>query len=120
MEEILTNAVYHRDYQVEEPITVRIESEEVVITSPGGFDRSISDEEIRSFSFHGRRYRNRRMGDYLKELHITRGRGTGFPRALAALGRNGSGKPGVEMNDDRNFVSVRIPVHPYFASTRKG
>ncbi len=119
IEEVLTNAVYHRSYQVQKPITVRIADDGFTITSPGGFDRSISDEAIKSYNLRGRVYRNRRIGDFLKEIHITRGRGTGFPRVLAALGRNGSGKPGIVMNDERDFVSVRIPLHPYFVSSRE-
>ncbi len=46
IEEILSNSVYHRSYQINEPITVRITPEGIEITSFPGFDRSISDESI--------------------------------------------------------------------------
>ncbi len=119
LEEILANAVYHRSYQIEEPITVRIERELIEITSTPGFDRSISDEAVRNYNIRGRVYRNRRIGDFLKELHLTEGRNTGFPNAIAALERNGSGKLEFITNDDRDFLSVIIPIHPYFTSLPK-
>ncbi len=46
IEEILANAVYHRSYQVYDPITVRITANQIEITSFPGFDRSITDEAI--------------------------------------------------------------------------
>ena len=68
IEEILSNAVYHRSYQINEPITVRITPENIEITSFPGFDRSISDESIAKYSIRAKIYRNRRIGDFLKEL----------------------------------------------------
>lgn len=47
VEEILSNAVYHRSYQIQEPITVRITKEYMEITSFPGFDRSITDNQLR-------------------------------------------------------------------------
>lgn len=115
----MANAVYHRSYQNQEPITVRIENASIEITSTPGFDRSISDEAIRNYNLRGRVYRNRRIVEFLKELHLTEGRNTGFPNAFAALERNGSAKPEFLMNEERDFISVIIPIHPYFKSSRK-
>lgn len=114
VEEILANAVYHRSYQIQEPITVRITRTAMEITSFPGFDRSISDEKIAAYDIRARVYRNRRIGDFLKELHLIEGRNTGFPNALAALNKNGSNRFTVEMNPARDYVSVTIPVHSYF------
>ena len=91
VEEILANAVYHRSYQEKEPITVRITSESIEITSFPGFDRSISDKDIAELRIRARVYRNRRIGDFLKELKLIEGRNTGFPNAIKALKANGSG-----------------------------
>ena len=117
IEEILANAVYHRSYQEKEPITVRITSESIEITSFPGFDRSISDKDIAELRIRARVYRNRRIGDFLKGLKLIEGRNTGFPNAIRALKANGSGMPRFEMDDERNFLSVTIPIHPYFLST---
>lgn len=114
IEEILANAVYHRSYQEKEPITVRITSESIEITSFPGFDRSISDKDIAELRIRARVYRNRRIGDFLKELKLIKDRNTGFPNAIKALKANGSGMPRFEMDEERSFLSVTIPIHPYF------
>ncbi len=114
VEEILSNAVFQRSYQIQEPITVRITPTEMEITSFPGFDRSISDEAIARQEIRARTYRNRRIGDFLKELHLIEGRNTGFPNARRALQANGSGALRFEMDPDRSYLSVTIPVHEYF------
>lgn len=114
LEEILANAVYHRSYQIHEPITVRITPTCIEITSFPGFDRSISDRQIEQYDLRARIYRNRRIGDFLKELHLIEGRNTGFPNARKALADNGSGDLTFEMNPERDYLCVTIPVHPYF------
>ena len=40
-----------------------------------------------------REYRNRRIGDFLKDLHLTEGRGTGFPTIYRVMHNNGSPDP---------------------------
>lgn len=115
VEEILANAVYHRSYQVQEPITVRITPDYIEITSFPGFDRSITDQNIAALQIRSRIYRNRRIGDFLKELHLIEGRNTGFPNAIQALQRNGSPMLSFEMNPDRDYLSVTIPIHPIFS-----
>lgn len=119
IEEILANAVYHRSYQVNEPITVRITPDAIEITSFPGFDRSISDKSIEEYQIRARIYRNRRIGDFLKELKLIEGRNTGFPNAIKALKDNGSGFPVFEMDENRSYLSVTIPVHPYFAEKKQ-
>lgn len=116
IEEVLANAVYHRSYQVNEPITVRVTPDSIEITSFPGFDTSITDENIADLNIRARIYRNRRIGDFLKELGFIEGRNTGFPNAIEALERNGSGQLKFEMDGERNFLSVTIPTHPYFAN----
>lgn len=117
IEEILSNSVYHRSYQINEPITVRITPEGIEITSFPGFDRSISDESISNYSIRARIYRNRRIGDFLKELRLIEGRNTGFPNALKALRDNGSDLLTFNMDDNRTYLSVTIPVHDFFYYT---
>ncbi|WP_165247254.1 AlbA family DNA-binding domain-containing protein [Adlercreutzia sp. ZJ141] len=115
VEEILANAVYHRSYQIPEPIVVRISPTEIEVTSFPGFDRSITDDDVVSGKIRARRYRNRRIGDFLKELKLIEGRNTGFPNAYRALERNGSGPLKFQMDEARGYISVSIPVHPAFA-----
>lgn len=58
-----------------------------------------------------RRYRNRRLGDFLKELDLTEGRSTGVPTIQAKLSENGSPRAIFETTDDRLTFLVTIPVH---------
>ena len=119
VEELLANAVYHRSYQVNEPITVRIMPNSITITSFPGFDRSISDRNISEYDITSPIYRNRRIGDFLKELHLIEGRNTGYPTVLNALRENGSPYPKFEMDDNRTYLTVTLPVHSYFSSAHK-
>ena len=111
IEEFLANAVYHKSYQIHEPITVRIEADKLEITSIPGLDKSISDEDIKQFNMRIRRYRNRRIGDFLKELHLIEGRNTGIPTAIKAIKENGSPLPTFLTDEDRTFFSVILPIH---------
>ncbi len=119
VEEILSNAVYHRSYQIQEPITVRITPDAMEITSYPGFDRSITDADIAEGNIPARIYRNRRIGDFLKELGLIEGRYTGFPNASRALAENGSSGLQFDMDPDRSYLSVTIPVHPVFVKQKK-
>ena len=58
-----------------------------------------------------RRYRNRRIGDFLKELDLAEGRSTGVPKILRAMRKNGSPDPIFESDEDRTSFLVRLPVH---------
>lgn len=115
VEEILSNAVYHRSYEIKEPITVRITMDRIEVTSHPGFDSSIRDQDIEQLRIQSRVYRNRRLGDLLKEIKLIEGRNTGFPNAIKALKLNGSPQLKFEYDKQRQFLSVIIPVHPSFS-----
>jgi ATP-dependent DNA helicase RecG len=114
IEEALSNAVYHRAYDEREPIEVRVENDRIEIVSFPGPDRSVTMEGLKSYRVSNRRYRNRRIGDFLKELHLTEGRNTGFKKILDALEANGSPKPEFETDEDRSYFITRLFVHEEF------
>lgn len=115
LEESVTNALYHRDYKLYEPVEITIEPHRISILSYAGPDRSISAEAIRlAKSLRSRRYKNRRLGDFLKELGLTEGRATGIPTIQAALETNGSPSATIETDDGRTFFLIDIPCHPHF------
>ena len=58
-----------------------------------------------------RRYRNRRLGDFLKELDLTEGRSTGVPTIQTKLAENGSPRAIFETTDDRLTFLITIPIH---------
>jgi ATP-dependent DNA helicase RecG len=112
IEEALVNAVYHRSYEEREPIEVRISHEELVIVRFPGPDRSIRLADLQAGRAVSRRYRNRRIGEFLKELDMTEGRSTGIPKILKAMAANGSPAPLFETDDDRLAFVIRLPRHP--------
>jgi len=114
VEEALSNAVHHKNYQIAEPITVTVTPERMEILSLPGPDRSISDESIRTLRMVATRYRNRRIGEILKELHLVEGRNTGIPSMLRALEQNGSAPPIFETDQERSFFRVTFFVHDAF------
>ena len=75
IEEAVVNSVYHRDFLQHEPIEITIEPSGISILNCPGPDRSISKEDIeKGDMLKSRRYRNRRLGDFLKELDLTENR----------------------------------------------
>lgn len=112
----LSNAVYHRAYDEREPIEVRVENDRIEIVSFPGPDRSVTIEGLKNYRVSNRRYRNRRIGDFLKELHLTEGRNIGFKKILDALEANGSPKPEFETDEDRSYFITRLFIHEKFAA----
>lgn len=114
VEEALSNAVYHKSYQVGEPVTVTMTPEKMEITSLPGPDRTITDEDIKNCRLISRRYRNRRIGDFLKGLKLVEGRNTGIPTILRVMAANGSEPPVFETDEDRTYFTVILPVQKKF------
>lgn len=111
VEEALVNAVYHRSYEIREPIEVRISPEELTILSFPGPDRSIKLADLRTGKAISRRYRNRRLGEFLKELRLTEGRSTGISKILRSMKVNNSPPPEFETDEDRTYFLARLPAH---------
>ena len=115
IEEAVVNAVYHRSYEEREPIEVRISPDELVVVSFPGPDRSIRLADLQAGRAVSRRYRNRRIGEFLKELDLTEGRSTGIPKILKVMAANGSPVPRIETDEDRLSFVIRLPCHPLAA-----
>ena len=111
IEEALVNAIYHRSYEEREPVEVRITAEELMVLSFPGADRSIRMEDFGKGQAVSRRYRNRRIGEFLKELDLAEGRSTGVPKIYRAMRQNGSPDPIFESDKGRTWFLVRLPVH---------
>lgn len=120
VEEALSNAVYHRSYQIHEPITVTVTPERMEILSLPGPDRSITDSDLEKRVLVSSRYRNRRIGDFLKELKMVEGRNTGIPLIVNEMNNNGSGLPVFKTDEGRSYFRVLLPVHSVFLEKNKG
>ena len=75
------------------------------------FDYQLTSEEsIREAkSLRSRRYRNRRLGEFLKELDLTEGRATGIPTIQKKLLENGSPKATIETDEARSYFLIDTP-----------
>ena len=112
VEESVVNAVYHRSYEQHEPVEVRVNPEGIEIVSYPGPDASIRTEALNGDKIVARRYRNRRIGEFLKELNLTEGRCTGIPTIRTAMTANGSPSPRFSTDFGRTYFLVELPVHP--------
>ena len=78
-----------------------------------GIDRSISEKTIAEGKrFVSRYYRNRRLGEFLKELDLSEGHSSGIPTIQEELEKNGSPRAEFFTDEDRRAMRIRIPVHP--------
>lgn len=114
IEEALSNALYHKGYDERKPNEVRIEKDMIEIISHPGPDRSVTIEGLKSYKVRSRRYRNRRIGEFLKELHLTEGRNTGFKKIIDALKKNGSLLPEFETDESHDYFITRLFIHEGF------
>lgn len=113
IEEALSNAVYHKSYEIGNPIEVQIWPDKIEILSYPGpvppVDAQILQSQQRIVA---RDYRNRRIGDFLKELDLTEGRGTGLPTIYKAMERNGSPPPSFNTDTQSTYFLATLPAHP--------
>ncbi|MDR1884420.1 MAG: putative DNA binding domain-containing protein, partial [Prevotella sp.] len=116
LEESVVNALYHRSWEIREPVEIRILPDCIEIINQGGPDRSIKFDEIQKGVIRNKRYRNRRIGDFLKELDMTEGRGTGIPIIRKEMAKNGSPEPSFETDDNYSYFITILPIHPAFLS----
>ena len=115
IEEALVNAVYHKSYDVREPIEVRINYDSIQILSFEGPLPPVKNEDLKNERIVSRFYRNRRVGDFLKELEYTEGRSTGFPKIHRHLKRNYSPEPKFETDENNLHFLTTIYSHKLFA-----
>ena len=120
IEEALANAVYHKSYRIAEPITVVVTPEAMTISSLPGPERSITDDDLKNFHMIGLHYRNRRIGEFLKELELVEGRNTGVPVIVNAMRNNHSPDPVFSSPETRDWLSVILPIHSAFGVMSAG
>jgi ATP-dependent DNA helicase RecG len=92
-EELLVNALVHRDYLVSAPVRLFIFSDRIEIISPGHLPNNLTVDNIRNGNSN---IRNPILASYVaKGLLPYRGLGSGVPRAIEAW-------PRIEFQDDRD------------------
>ena len=110
VEEALANAVYHKSYEEREPIEVNVRLDKIEILSHGGAMPPIVPDDFKKERIISRKYLNRRIGDFLKELHLTEGKGTGIPKIRRAMRNNGSDEPVFDTDAARSYFLTVLPV----------
>ncbi len=113
IEEAVVNAVYHKSYERPNPVEIQILDDKIEILNFPGLippvDKKMLQQKKRIVS---REYRNRKLGDYFKELKLTEGRGTGLPIIYDSMEKNGSPVPVFETDDDCNYFLCTMAIHP--------
>jgi ATP-dependent DNA helicase RecG len=72
----------------------------------------VDSQILQNKKIEARDYRNRRIGDFLKELDLTEGRGSGFPKIYKEMRKNGSPEPIIYTDEQRILFLTTLPVHP--------
>ena len=117
--EALVNAVYHRAYRQNtvEPTKVFLYPDRVEIISYPG---PVPGIEAHHLGSEGHvppiPARNRRIGEFLKELDLAEGRFTGVPQIYDSMRQNGSPAPTFDFDDGRSYFRVTLPAHPEYAA----
>lgn len=96
-------------------IEVRVLPSSIEIISYSGIDPSLTQSDFEKGIVRTRRYRNRRIGSFLKELGLTEGKGTGIPIIYKVLKDNGSPNPIFDTDyPNRSFFVVEFPIYLEF------
>ena len=117
LREAIVNAVYHKSYEpsLQEPVKVYLYPDRIEIISYPGPARGIELAHLHPVpSVPSVPARNRRIGEFLKELHLAEGRGTGLPRIYRAMQENGSQIPSFDFDEGRSYFRVMLPAHPEY------
>ena len=99
-EELLVNALIHRDYFVSASIRIMIFADRIELISPGHLPDVLDTEKIR-FGLSNRR--NPTLTSHAVHILPYRGLGTGIPRAIDAW-------PMIRLEDDRQRNQVKVVI----------
>lgn len=113
-EEALVNAIYHKSYEHESCVEINIRPDRIEILSFPGPLPPLNKQRLNSNQIVARDYRNRRIGDFLKELKLTEGRGTGIPTIRQSMSRNNSPKPIFDTDLSNTYFLTILPIQPEF------
>lgn len=114
LEEALVNAVFHKSYREQEPVEIRIYVDSIQILNYPGLAKWINLERFAEGRIKGRKYRNSRIGELFKEIDLSEKKGTGIPKILRELKKNGSPGPEFDMDDDRTYLNTIIHIRDGF------
>lgn len=116
LEEAIVNAAYHRSYESStEPNKVYLYPDRLEIISYPGPVAGISQDHLNGTTpMPPVPARNRRIGEFLKELRLAEMRGTGIPKIRRTMAQNGSPDPKLDFDEGRTYFRVILPAHPRY------
>ena len=119
LREVLVNAVYHRSYRPEvvEPTKICLYPDRMeVISYPGPVAGVELHHLVPDASVPPVPPRNRRVGEFLKQLGLAEAWWTGLPLVYRSMEENGSPPPRFDFDADRTWFRATLPVHPEYAA----
>jgi ATP-dependent DNA helicase RecG len=120
VKEALVNAIYHRGYDSQpEPIKVYLYPNRIEIINYPGPVQGIKKEHFQLQSLPPVPARNRRIGEFLKDIRLAEGRGTGIPKIQYNMKVIGSPPAIFDFDDGRTYFRVILPINPRFAEIKK-
>jgi ATP-dependent DNA helicase RecG len=99
-EELVANALIHRDYFISAPVRIFIFSDRIEIISPGHLPNNLTVQNIKSGNSN---IRNPILASFATKLLPYRGLGNGVRRALKAYSA-------IEFNDDRENNLFKVVI----------
>ena len=105
---------FHKSYREQETVEIRIYVDSIQILNYPGLEKWINLERFAEGRIKGRKYRNRRIGELFKEIDLSEKKGTGIPKILRELKKNGSPGPEFDMDDDRTYLNTIIHIRDGF------
>nr|WP_304970843.1 RNA-binding domain-containing protein [uncultured Schaedlerella sp.] len=120
LEEVLVNAEFHKLYREPEPVEIRIYVDYIQIINYPGPYRWIDMEKFAAGKVRARKYRNRRIGEFLKDMDLSEKQSTGITKILRELKQNGSPMPEFETDEERNYLITTIRCREGFEYKETG
>jgi len=119
LRETLVNAVYHRGYDVDQPEPTKVylfPGRIEVISYPGPVPGVEPDHLLPNAEVRAAPARNRRIGEFLKDLKLAEGRLSGLPKVFQAMAANGSPVPRFVFDEQRTYFQATLPAHPEYGA----
>jgi len=114
LEEILVNAQFHKSFRDPEPVEVRVYVDYIQVINYPGPAKWIDMEKFAAGKIRARKYRNRRIGEFFKEIDLSEKQSTGITKILRELKQNGSPPPEFETDSDRTYLITTIRMREGF------
>ena len=115
LREAIVNAVYHRGYEPEYSSSTKVYIRPhclEVISYPGPHPSLKQDEFTKGSVIPPVQARNRRIGDFLRQLNLAEARGTGVETIFRTMEKNKNPTPKFQF--DLTYFRVILPAHPKF------